>query len=84
MKNVECSRLGTMLHIEIQKGKEDMETLEFQNISIGTSACMKIISIATKGCGQMTSNVTYFADSWFSSVKTAKGRWLQESIIVGR
>ena len=26
---------------------------------------------ATKGCGQLTSNDTYFADSWFSSIKTA-------------
>ena len=24
-----------------------------------------------KGCGQLTSNDTYFADSWFSSVKTS-------------
>ena len=31
---------------------------------------MKRLSIATKGCGQMASNYTYFADSWFSSVKT--------------
>ena len=31
---------------------------------------MKILSIATKGCGQQTSNVTYFSDNWFSSVKT--------------
>ena len=26
--------------------------------------------MATKGCVQMTSNDTYFADSWFSGVKT--------------
>ena len=25
--------------------------------------------MATKGCGDLTSNDTYFADSWFSSVK---------------
>ena len=30
---------------------------------------MKRLSIATEGRGQLTSNVTYFADSWFSSVK---------------
>ena len=33
---------------------------------------MKRLAIANKGCGQLTSNDTYFADSWFSSVKTAK------------
>ena len=32
MKNVECSRLGTMLHLEIQNGKEDLKTSEFQKI----------------------------------------------------
>ena len=33
---------------------------------------MKRLAIATKGCGQLTSNDTYFANSWFSSVKTAE------------
>ena len=32
---------------------------------------MKRLAIATKWCGQLTSNDTYFADSWFSSVKTS-------------
>ena len=26
--------------------------------------------MATEGCGQLTSNETYFSDSWLSSVKT--------------
>ena len=56
MKNVACSRWGTMLHLEIQKGKE----------------AMKRLAVATKGCGKLTSNDTYFSDSWFSSVKTAE------------
>ena len=34
--------------------------------------CMKRLAIANKGCGQLTSNETYFADSLFSSVKTAE------------
>ena len=67
-----CSRLGTMLHLEIQKGKEAMKTSKFQNVLGGTTVCMKILSIATKGCVQLTSNDAYFADSWFSSVKTAE------------
>ena len=33
---------------------------------------MKRLAIATKGCGQLISNDTYFAYSWFSSVKTAE------------
>ena len=38
----------------------------------GTAACMKRLAISTKRCGQLTSNDTYFVDSWFSSVKTAE------------
>ena len=61
-----------MLHLEIQKGMEDMKTSKFYFFLGGTTACMKRIAIATKGCGQLTSNNTYFADSFFSSVKTAE------------
>ena len=62
-----------MLHLEIQKGEEAMKKSGFQKYLKGTDACMKILPIGTKGCGQMTSNDTYFADIWFSSVKTAEG-----------
>ena len=72
MKNVVCSRLGTMLHLEIQKGKEAMKKSTFQSELGGTAACMKRLAIATKWCVQLTSNDTYFADSWFSSAKTAE------------
>ena len=44
----------------------------FQSVLGGTAACMKRLAIATKGCCQLTSNDTYFVDSWFSSVKTAE------------
>ena len=33
--------------------------------------CMQILLIATKGCGQLKSNDTYFSDIWFSSIKTS-------------
>ena len=33
---------------------------------------MKILAMYTKGCVQLTPNDTYFADSCFSSVKTAE------------
>ena len=49
-----------------------MNKSTFQSELGGTAACMKILAIATKGCGQLTSNNTYFSDSWFSSVKTAE------------
>ena len=62
-----------MLKLEIQKGKEAMKTSKFKKYLGGTTACMKRLAIATKGCGQLTSNYTYFADSWFSSVKTSEG-----------
>ena len=72
MKNVACSRLGTMLHLEIQKGKVAMKKSKFQSELGGTAVCMKRLAISTKGCGQLTSNNTYFANIWFSSVKTAE------------
>ena len=72
MKRVECSRLGTMLHLDIQKGMEAMKKSKFQSVLGGTAVCMKRLSIATKGCGQLTSNNTYFSNSWFSSVRTAE------------
>ena len=33
---------------------------------------MKRLAIDTEGCGKLTSNETYFSDSWFSSIKTAE------------
>ena len=72
MKNVACLRLGKMLHLDTQKGKEAMKTSNFQNVLGGTTVCMKRLDIDTKGCGQLISNETYFCDIWFSSVKTAK------------
>ena len=62
-KNMVCSRLGTMLQLEIQKGKEAMKKSKFQNVLGGAAECTKRLAIATKGCGQLTSNDTYFSDS---------------------
>ena len=84
MKNVACSIFWAVLHLEIQKGEKAMKTSKFQNILGGPTVYMKRLDIATKGCGQLTSNNTYFSDSCFSSVKLLR-RWrLQESIIGGR
>ena len=43
-----------MLYLEIQKGKEAMKTSKFHNDLGGTTACMKRLAIAAKGCVQMT------------------------------
>ena len=59
--------LGTMLDLYILKGKEAMKTSNFQKYLRGTTACMKRVAIAAKGCGQLTSNDTYCADNWFST-----------------
>ena len=61
-----------MLHLEIQKGEDAMKTSKFQIYLGGTTSCIKRLSIATNCCGQLTSNDTYFADSWFSSIKNAE------------
>ena len=70
MNNLACYRLGTMLHLEIKKGKEAMKASTFQKDTGGTAACTKRLLMATKRCGQLTSNDTYFSGSWFSGVKT--------------
>ena len=69
MKNVACSRLGTMLHQETKKRKEATKVSNFQKYLEGTAACMKRLTMSTKGFGQLTSNETYFSDRWFSGVK---------------
>ena len=59
-----------MLHLEIQKGKEAINMSKFQKDLGGTTVYTKRLDIATKECGQLTSNYTYFAENWFSYVKT--------------
>ena len=47
-----------MLHLDIQKGKGAMNTSIFQKYIGGNEACMKRLMMATKFCGQLTSNGT--------------------------
>ena len=49
MKNLARSRLGNMLHLETQKGKEATKTLEFQKYLRGTAAYMKRLLMDIKG-----------------------------------
>ena len=48
MKNVDCYSLGTMLHLDIQKGEGDINTSNFEKYIGGTAVCMKIVTMATK------------------------------------
>ena len=50
MKNLACSRLVTMLYLEIQKGGESMKTSTFKKDIGGTAACKKRLIMDTKGC----------------------------------
>ena len=54
IKNVACSRLGTMLYLDIQKGEGTTKMAEYQQRIGGTSACMKRLTMATKVCEQLT------------------------------
>ena len=72
LKNVSCSRLGTMFYLEIKKGKEAMKASDLQQKIGGMDDCMKIIMKDTKGCGQLSSNDTFFGDIWFIRVNTAE------------
>ena len=47
LRNTACYRLGSMLYIEIKKGKEEMKALDFQQNNGGMSTCMKIIIRST-------------------------------------
>ena len=60
-----------------------MKTLTFQKYIGGTSECMKRLMMDTKGCGQLTSNNTYFADIWLNGLKTAGEAMAQEAMAEG-
>ena len=77
IKNVACYRLGIVLHLDIHKGEENMNTLTYQKQIRGTTEFMKRLMVATNECYQLTSNDTYFSDIWFSGVKTAEGAMVE-------
>ena len=54
INNLACSRLGTMLHLEIQKDKEAMKASKFQQDIGGTTVYKNILMMAIKGCVQLT------------------------------
>ena len=54
MKNVVCLRLRTVLHLDIQKGKEAKKAPSFQKDLGATNAFIKRLAIVKKGCVQLT------------------------------
>ena len=70
INNVACLIFGAMLHLYTQKGEEAIKKLNFQEYLRGTALCIRRLVISTEGCIKLTSNDTYFVDSWFSSLKT--------------
>ena len=58
IKNVACYRLGTMLYLGIQKGKDSMKSSKFQQEIGGTSVCTKRLITDKKGYVELTSNDT--------------------------
>ena len=50
IKNMVCTRLGMMLHLDIQNIKEVTKMSKFQKDLGGTAVCMKRLAIATKWC----------------------------------
>ena len=49
-----------------------MKADNFQQKIGETAACMNRLMMTTKWCVQLTSNDTYFTDSWFSGVRTGQ------------
>ena len=52
------------------KGGGGYEDINISNISWRYYCVHEDTSYSTAGCGKLTSNYTYFADSWFGSVET--------------
>ena len=74
-KSVCCGVTGIMLHLEIQRGKGEMDKRSEYFVEFGaTSSCAIRCMKATVNCGQNLENHTtniFMGDSWFSSIKTA-------------
>ena len=51
-KTVACSVTGALLFIEVQRGKEGMKDILYQQELGSTAACMKRVMEETKGVGQ--------------------------------
>ena len=69
--NTVCSRLLTMLNLDIQKWKDAMKALADQQDIGGMDVSMESILKSNKDFGQLSSNNTFFADIWFRGLKTA-------------
>ena len=78
LKDLTGYRSGTVIYLEIKKGKEEMKTLELKNNILGNVMCMKRLTRVTKRCGKLLSKENYFGDIWFSGVKNTRRQYLRE------
>ena len=60
LKNMVCYRLGTVFYLYMQKWDQAMKKSEFKPDMGGTADCMNRTTEAIKGCGQLSSNNTFF------------------------
>ena len=60
------------MYLDLQKGKDTMNTLEFQQYIGVVATFTNIIINATNGCDQLSSNDILFADNLFRIVKTVE------------
>ena len=66
-KSVADAESGIMLHLEIQRGKGEMNDAAYKTELGATAACTKRLAEATSN-GECD---TFYGDSWFASAKTA-------------
>ena len=60
------------MYLELQKGKDTINTLKFQQYIGVIATFTNRITNATNGCDQLSSNDTLFADDLFRIVKTVE------------
>ena len=83
INNSECSNLGTMLELDKKKEKKAINISEFQQDIVGVDIFMIIRTKATKGCGQLPSNYSFFTDRWFSGAEISEEVNVGEYIFSG-
>ena len=73
---VACAVTGPLLFIEVQRGKEGINHINYQKELGATTACTKIMMEGTKGIGnnniKRVTKDCFIFDSWFSSKKAAE------------
>ena len=71
---LECSRLVTMLYIDIQKGKEEIKKFYFEQDIGGTVACMKRMIRSTFFCDKLYVGADNFKGKFCATSNTIKNK----------